>query len=103
MELEKNGIKIKAKTLHVGEDILLIISGGDKPHIGACKLNENTLTLPHHKDDIALNLIYKILKNQTKKNICLVGGIHVNNITQTQINDVLDMCKDLAKKLAQSL
>ncbi len=103
MELIQNGISIKADILHVGDDILVVVQGGDKPHIGSCMLNEKTLTLPHHKDDIALNVIYETLKKHTDKNICLVGGIHVKNITKEQIQTVLFTCKKLALKLANEI
>ncbi len=102
MEVSKDGICIQANILHVKNDLLIVIYGGDKPHIGSCMLNENSLTLPNHKDDIALKTIYEILRDHTPKNICLVGGIHIDNITKTQIDTVLSLCKELAKRIVAS-
>lgn len=102
MEIRENGIFIKADIIPIGNDILIAIYGGDKPHIGSCMLNEKSLTLLRHKDDIALKIIYDTLSKYTKKNICLVGGIHIENITKEGIQNVLNLCKNLALKISQS-
>ncbi len=107
LKIKKNNIKIQANLLYVGEDILVIISGGDKPHIGAAVLtNQNqfqSISFKAHKDDIALAIIANELKKYTDKNICVMGGIHVDNITQKEIKQVLKMSKKLAKKLRSVL
>ncbi len=103
MEIKSKNIKLKAKFSKVGDDILLIITGGDKPHIGACVLTNQTqsksIAYKFHKDDIALNLMALKLKKHTRKNICIIGGIHVDNITPKQIKQVLKMTKQLTKKI----
>lgn len=103
MEVSKDGITLKADISQIGDDILIAIYGGDKPHIGSCMLNEKMLNLTNHKDYLALHVIYEILKKHIHVNICLVGGIHVENITKKQINLVLKLCEDLAKKILKYL
>ncbi len=106
MEIEKNGIKIKAKLHEVGKDLLVVISGGDKPHIGACVMgNKDEVKITHlkeHKDHIALNLIAEKLRKKSNKNICVLGGIHVENINKKQIKQVLKMSKEIAKKIRKN-
>ncbi len=103
IEVKKHGICIKAKILHVGEDLLIIVSGGDKPHIGSALLvNKNEqkcISFESHKDYIALKLIYERIKKATCKNVCLVGGIHIESITKNQIKQVLELCKELSYKI----
>lgn len=106
VKTKKDDIKLQASVLHVGSDLLIVVSGGDKPHIGASVLaNESqvkSISFKFHKDDIALRVIANELKKYTKKNICVIGGIHVKNITKKQIDHVLKMSKKLAKKIIKS-
>ncbi len=106
MELKvcKKGICLQAKTHQVGDDLLIVVKGGDKPHIGSCVLTNKdelkTTNFASHKDHIALEIIAKKL-HKKNKNIALVGGIHIDNITKKQIKTVLKLSKKLAKKLAK--
>lgn len=103
MDVSKDGILIKADITHMGDDILISVYGGDRPHIGSCVLNGKSLTISNHKDFIALEVIYRIIKKHTSSNICLVGGIHVKNITKSQIDTVLKLCEELADKIKNKL
>lgn len=103
IDVQKDGIYIKANLSYIGDDLLIVISGGDKPHIGSTLLvNKNELksiSFNSHKDYIALEKIAKILKKNTQKNIALIGGIHIENITKKQITQVLELSEELAQKI----
>lgn len=103
IDVQKDGIFIKANLSYIGDDLLIAIFGGDKPHIGSSLLvNKNELksiSLGSHKDYIALEKVAKILKNHTQKNIALIGGIHIENITKKQIDQVLELSEKLAYKI----
>lgn len=102
---KKSDIKLQASLLHVGSDILVVVSGGDKPHIGASVLaNESqvkSISFKFHKDDIVLKIVANELRKHTKKNICVIGGIHVKDITKKQIEHVIKMSEKLAKKIVK--
>lgn len=103
IELKKKNIFLKANLLHVGDDLLICVTGGDKPHLGSSLIvNKNELkyiSFKSHKDYIAFKIIGKILKKHTKKNICITGGIHIDNITKKQIKQILKLSKKLAHKI----
>lgn len=106
LKAKKNSIKLQASVLHVGDDLLIVVTGGDKPHIGASVLANHSqfksISFKFHKDDIALKIIANELKKHTKKNICVIGGIHVEDITKKQIKQVLSMSEKLAKKIVKT-
>ncbi len=107
IKVKKDKIRLYAKIYPIGNDLLIAIFGGDKPHVGSALLvNKNELksiSLKSHKDHFALEIIAKILKKHTKKNIALVGGIHIENISKKQINQVLTLSEKLAYKLLKKL
>jgi len=93
IEKEKNNLKVIGIVIYSGLDINLIITGGDKPHIGAVALGIpskdgsiiSTNTLGGHKEtELALRAAKKISeKRQVIVNVSC--GIHKGNITLNEI------------------
>ncbi len=106
LKVKKKGIYISAKVVYVQDDILILVYGGDKPHIGSCLLANQrelkSICFKHHKDDILLGIMANKLKKHTSKNICLTGGVHIDGITKKQIQVVLKLGEKLAKKIVKS-
>ncbi len=107
VSVSKYGIKLTANIFKIGDDFVVFIKGGDKPHVGASVLsNSNELkscVFRNHKDDIALKIIAKKIKKYCDKNVCLVGGIHIDNITKKQIELILKLSKKLGKKIGKNI
>lgn len=92
----------------VGEDIFILIQGGDKPHIGSVVLaiprkslsDENKisctssiLNVTGHKDEIICRSVAEsFCKKYNAVTVC-TGGFHVDNLTAAQIQEVIDACK----------
>jgi gallate decarboxylase subunit D len=108
LEVEKGRIKINLKAIPVGEDLCIIISGGDAPHIGCVTLsiprpslsdpNINSATtsvfnLIGHKDDEAARYVSHTLSSKLNKNIVVTCGIHVDNITTEEIETTINLVK----------
>ncbi len=101
--------EIKFEIKFVGTDILILIQGGDKPHIGSAVLaiprkslsDENkisctssVLNVTGHKDEkICRYVAEKFCKRYNSVVIC-TGGFHVDNLTAAQIQEVIDACKN---------
>jgi hypothetical protein len=93
----------------VGEDIFILVKGGNKPHIGSAVLaiprkslnDENkisctssVLNVTGHKDEIICrNAAEFFCKKYNAVTIC-TGGFHVDNLTAAQIQEVIDACKN---------
>ena len=88
--------EISIEIERVGGDILILIRGGDKPHIGSVVLavprpsltgenfscTSSVLNVVGHKDETICRAV----------TVC-TGGFHVDNLTAAQIQEVVDACK----------
>lgn len=114
--LEKGRIKVNLKAFTIGEDLCVILSGGDSPHIGCVTLsiprpslsdlNNNSATtsvmnLIGHKDDEAAKYVSHILSSKLNKNVVVTCGIHVDKITSEEIKDVISLLKKLTDMLIE--
>jgi len=118
LSIEKSRIKINMKSISVGEDLCVIISGGDSPHIGCVTLSvprpslsdanivsstTSILNLIGHKDDEAAKHVSHILSSELNKNVVVTCGIHLDNITQDEIKIVFELLNELIDKLIQEI
>ncbi len=84
----------------IGDDLLLILKGGEQPHVGAmvsCEPGkEATITrLGTHKDHIVLQPLAETACAKYKTTVVAVGGIHIDNATKEDIELVVQHCKRL--------
>ena len=98
----------------VGDDIVVIVSGGEKPHVGAVAISlprpsladpsvnsssTSVFTLTGHKeDDLAKTLAAKIAAS-LKKNVVLTAGIHLDDISGDGIKQIQNNCQKAADQL----
>lgn len=88
----------------LGDDISLLFWGGDRPHIGctvmavprpsltedgSISVTSSVLNLTGHKDEHVCRLLAEEVCRQTGKTVVCTGGFHVDNITKTQIDELL--------------
>jgi hypothetical protein len=82
----------------LGKDLILCIYNAEA-HIGAvaiadyehneARASTSLITRLGHKDDVvAYATAHKVCKN-TKKPVCVVAGIHVDNITEMEIKQIV--------------
>ncbi len=92
--------KVWLKKEKVDDDLVLIVGGGEKPHIGAtvlCVPGGKTQILKYgkHKDHIVLKPLAEKACKKYKKVVVAVGGIHINNASKQEIDEIIDNCKRL--------
>jgi hypothetical protein len=94
-------MKIKFKTLNIGGDLLLIITGG-KEHIGAITLCENnklsTIEKVNHKDSVISDMVSKMIYDKLKINVIVICGIHKDNATKKDIKKIIYKSKKITKQ-----
>jgi len=98
----------------VGEDLCVILSGGDVPHIGCVTLSlhrsslsdgkkssctTSVLNLVGHKDDEIIGYISQRLSTVLQRNVVVTGGIHMENITGEEIQVVKTLAEQLMERL----
>ena len=118
LTLERGRIKINMIYTLIGDDLFVIISGGDCPHIGCVTLSvprpslsdgniisstTSVLNLVGHKDDEAARNISHILSSNLNKNVVLTCGIHVDNITKEEIKTVIELLNELLEIMLKKL
>lgn len=114
--IESGRMKINMKAIAVGEDLCVIISGGDSPHIGCVTLSvprpslsdesivsatTSVLNLVGHKDDEAARYVSHTLSAKLGKNAVVTCGIHVDNITNDEIKLVFALLQQLTDTVIQ--
>ena len=107
IERTSGRIQVTLTAVEIGDDLLVTITGG-KGHIGAAALGTNAgglasssvITTPGHRDDRVAKDAAEKLAKALKKNVVVVSGIHFDNITKEEIDEVLRLCKEMVGSLA---
>ena len=83
----------------IGEDILLILRGGEQSHLGGMVLyaseKQHTYSLNGHKDHIVLEPLASKAFQKYQRTVIAVGGIHIDNATKKDIDIIIQNCKEL--------
>jgi hypothetical protein len=99
--------KVSLTAYGIGDGFIVCIHN-ENPHIGAIALGEydyssqrastSVITRLGHKDDtIAQKAAYLISKSK-RKPVCVIAGIHLDNITETEINEIMENSSVLVKE-----
>jgi len=111
---EKGRIKVELQAFLVGNDLCVIISGGDTPHIGAVALSvprtsltdsdktsasTSILTLLGHKEDEPAKKVSHALASRFNMNVVVTCGIHLDDIEPEEIKTVGEMLDQLVEEL----
>ena len=100
--------KISLQAIKMGPDLCVLITGGERPHLGA--LTYGSLDEPPrgfafagHKESIVTDMVSDILKRNFHGNFVVCCGIHLDNITSGEISAATDLCRELAEELVNDL
>lgn len=105
-----NKWKVNLESFNMGEDLVLMLTGGNKPHIGAVALaipykqtsSSSLLTVYGHKDgEIAKPLAEQVSK-KIKKTVIVIVGIHLDNATKLDINKLVNNANSEVDKFLKS-
>jgi hypothetical protein len=94
--------KVFLEEKKIDEDLIYILRGGERSHIGGVVICEpskksHILRLEGHYDDIVLKPIAEAACKKYKKRVAAIGGVHVDNASDMEINILVKNCKDLIK------
>ena len=111
---EVAGTILMASAAYVGEDILICVQGGERPHLGCvvqavprlslkgdgkAGATSSVLNLTGHKDEFLCRRIAERVCRDTGKVVVCTGGFHLDGISEEAIREVLDAADRLLKKL----
>ncbi len=110
--------QLQAEIISCGEDLCVLFSGGDQPHIGAAALGAWTssvtnpdkkqataslLTVPGHKEGPLALSAAEILTKALGKTVAVTVGIHIEDITPDLISRVVEEFNALVADLSETL
>ena len=110
--------RIQAEVLSSGRDLIIVICGGDQPHIGAVALatmnksphdplrrsaTPSVIAVPGHKEyHLALAAAEQLAK-ALERTVVVTVGIHIDGITPQLINKVEDEFHSLVADLVDAI
>ncbi|MBR0400167.1 MAG: hypothetical protein IJH95_05075 [Mogibacterium sp.] len=99
----------------VGNDVLAVIQGGDKPHIGCAVLSvprkslsgdgtvsctSSVINITGHKDEQICRFISESIAAELKVNVVCSGGFHIDNISEEGIREVIGAVRDITGEIS---
>jgi hypothetical protein len=106
--------KLSAEVKFIGSDLLVVISGGDKPHIGsvavamprpslrnrpAMSATSSVYNVPGHKDQAIAQRASEVLSAKLNCTVVVTAGFHSDGISREGIKRVLENAEKLAEKI----
>ncbi len=110
-------LTLEATLLRAGEGLVVVVTGGDRPHVGSVSLAEpreslrggetsatvSTLNRMGHKDDAIGNLFADVLARRTGLPCVATCGVHVDGLDASGIEQVLTLAQALLGDLLAAL
>lgn len=116
-EKSKGRISIRLTAVPMGQDVSVMIYGGDLPHLGATAVSQSrpslsdpnkvsatvsVITLLGHKEDRLAYRAASYLTEQLHVNTVVSCGIHMDDIEKEEFGDIERMVQELLQELVQS-
>lgn len=106
----QEGYTISANCQLLNQDLLVSLTGGDVPHLGGIvswdvktKKQEEIRFASHdgriHKDIFLAEKFAQDIEHQLPGNLCVTAGVHLDGISQAQIEASFPMTQTLAKQV----
>ena len=89
-----------------GEDWVISVFGGSRPHIGSVTtaywaeghLEVKTILLPAHRDNVVGERFAEAVAEQTGKTVCVTCGIHYENPSKEDLAAIVSACEELLEE-----
>jgi gallate decarboxylase subunit D len=110
---------VEAQACFIGNDLLVSIWGGEKPHIGATaaaqprpslsneagkiSATSSVLTYLGHKEDMIVKMAAESLASVLNTNVVVTAGIHWDGLNTDAIEIIWNRCLELVEKLQDQL
>ncbi len=118
LEAEKDGRRVRAWCRRVGDDLVVAVGGGERPHVGCVVLAQgrpstaggdrasvtvSLLTIPPHKEEPVARGIAELLARELGGTVVVTAGIHDDGLTAEGIAAYLELSRKLGERLLAAL
>ena len=112
------GCTLEVSAAFVGEDILVCLQGGKRPHLGCVVQTEpresltgdgsvsatsSVLNFPGHKDEVVCRWMAEKISKELGKRVVCTGGFHKDGISAEEIREVQMAVEQLTERLVKRL
>jgi len=96
--------KVWLKKQRSGDDLVYVLGGGERSHIGGVALKVpgeelKILRIGNHYDHHVLGPIAEAAEKKYNRTVVVVGGIHIDNATKEEIRILVANVEELMKEL----
>lgn len=113
-EKELSFSRIKVRITKAGADYSILVTGGEKPHIGCVVLalprpsltgdgsisvTSSVINVTGHKEEAVCRLLAEKTAKKKQGIVTCTGGFHVDGITGEQIREVLDAVEEMIRDI----
>lgn len=96
LEKTKGRVHLVLDACFMGEDIVVMISGGDRPHLGTISAGARlepmqTVQLQNHKEFYITEEVAVRLRKHFRGNFAVLSGTHLDNASKEEINWMTEM------------
>ncbi len=104
----KGRYRVWLKEVRQGDDIILLLGGGEKPHMGSvilCEPEKRTRVINRdirdtiHKDWIPGKPIAEKVCRKLRRPVLCVAGLHVDDASKEDIEKLKENCKKIEEQL----
>ncbi len=104
--------RVSLEAFYMGQDLIVRLFN-DSAHLGAVAVGEydaehkrasvSVLTRLGHKDDVLAQRAAHLISQCTQKPVCVIAGVHVENITSEEINQILENAAQIVREFITKL
>ena len=102
----------------LGSDLLVVLSGGTKPHIGSIAVavprpslankevvssTSSVYNFVGHKDHVIAQRVAEVLSSRLNRHVVVVAGFHIDKISEEGIARVVGNCDGLAEEIYEEI
>jgi hypothetical protein len=113
-----SGRALEARVAEVGEDLVVAVGGGERPHVGSVVLAQpipskrkgkdwsasiSVLTIPPHKEETIARGIATRLAQDLGRVVVVTAGVHDDGLDASGIACYLRLGEELGEELARRL
>jgi hypothetical protein len=108
LSVGKGRTKVSLSVQSIGSDLVVYLFN-ERAHLGAVavadysheenRASTSAITRLGHKDDVAASNVARKLCKSLKKPVCAIAGIHLDDITEEEIAEIIRNCDKLAERL----